>query len=98
MATLDLDQRSDPLLVTHACRLLEEAEQAILYVIGEEEAGIGTLSPLLEQVIRQRQKCLALLQGQHLPLHRLLSGRPDLGFFSSEKEEDLREKVQVIWG
>lgn len=86
------------MLVTQAYRLLEEAEQAVVYVIGEEEAGIGTLTPLLEQVIRQRQKCLVLLQGQHPRLHRMLSGRPGLDYFTSEKEEYLREKVQRIWG
>jgi hypothetical protein len=96
--TLDLDHRSDPLLVTQASRLLEEAEQAVLYFVADEAAGFGTLTPLLEQLIRQRQKCLALLQGQHPPLHRLLSARPDLAFLSSEKEAELREKVQQIWG
>ncbi len=59
---------------------------------------VGTLTPLLEQLIRQRQKCLALLQGQHPPLHRLLNSRPDLAFFAAEKEEELRAKVESIWG
>jgi hypothetical protein len=96
--TLDLDDRSDALLVRYACRVLEEANQVIIYFQSEKEAGFGTLAPLLEQVIRQRQKCLVLLQGQHPRLHRMLQARPELPFFSSEEEADLREKMQGIWG
>jgi nucleoside-triphosphatase THEP1 len=96
VTVLDLDQRSEPVLVTYACRLLEEAEQAVIYFIGEKEAGFATLTPLLEQIIRQRHKCLVLLQGQHPRLHRMLSARSDLRYFFSEEEEELRERVREL--
>jgi hypothetical protein len=95
--TLDLDQQSDAVLVQYACRLLEEAEQAVVYVHSESETGFGSLSPLVEQLIRYRQKCLLLLQGQHPRLHRMLSSRPDTLFFSGEKEEELLERVREFW-
>jgi hypothetical protein len=95
--TLDLDHQSNAMLVTYACRLLEEVEQAVVYVSSEAETGFGSLAPLLEQLIRHRQKCLVLLQGQYPRLHRMLSSRPDALFFSAEKEDELRERVKDFW-
>lgn len=98
VSTFDLDAASSPLLIDYACRLLDEAAQAVVFFKSEKENALGGTARILEQVIRQRLKCLVLLHGSHPRLRRMLSARTDLRFYAAEEEEELWEKAVAFLG
>lgn len=96
VSTFDLDAASSPLLIDYACRLLDEAAQAVVFFKSEKENALGGAARIMEQVIRQRPRCLVLLHGTHPRLRRMLSARTDLRFYAAEEEEELWEKASAF--
>lgn len=79
VVALDIDAASDQMLVTQACRLVQEAEQAVVYFkVAEPNASLGAAFRLVEEVIRKNEPALILIEGTHLRLAGIIKSRPYL--------------------
>jgi hypothetical protein len=77
--TLDVDAASDEMLVTQACRLVQEAKQAVIYFkVIEPQANLGAGFRVVEEIIRTNKPILILIEGNHARLASILKVRPHL--------------------
>lgn len=94
VVTLDVDARSDDLLLHYALQLLREADKAVVLVKADESIpGFGNVMPLVEELLLPQDGRLILLLGRHPRLERMLQARPDI-LFKTMKEEDVLQEIQ----
>ncbi len=63
--TYDLDNHSETLVVDYALRLIEEAEQVLCILEVKSQASISSLFKIFEKIIRKREKCQLIFNGEH---------------------------------
>jgi len=92
VTVLDVDARSDELLLHHALRLLREADRAVVCIQAEEaDAGLGNIVPVLEELLQEQEQRLVLLLGRHPRLVRIFQSRPHVHFKEVRQEEVVPE-------
>ena len=76
---LDIDSFSDEMLVTQACRLVQDAAlYAVYFKVAEPNTPLGAAFKLLEEIIREDKSALILLEGTHSRLTAIVQARPYL--------------------
>ena len=92
--TLDIDSASDEMLVSQACRLVQEAEQpAIYFKVAVPNANFGAAFRLIEELIRENKPALVLTEGTHIRLANIINVRPHLQFVSLANPELILEQL-----
>ena len=92
VSILDLDTKSDELLLHYALRLLRESESAVVCIRADESTtNFGSLMPLLEELVEEGKQRLVLLQGQHPRLQRIFAARPHVVFKAMEEAQVVEE-------
>ena len=94
ITTLDLDSRSDKMLIDYACRLVTESERCVVFVEAQPQAHFGNATRFLELLLQQGNNCLVLLHGKNERLQQIYAARPMLLFFQAEEEAPLRVKLK----
>lgn len=73
--TFDLDTGSDPSMLEHAIKLLQESDKAVVY-----STASGNISPrlftLFEEVLRNNQKYKLFLEGENPWIEKMFSALP----------------------
>jgi len=94
--TLDLDTFSEELLVSQACRLLQEATSFIVYFRTENtEVPFRAAQKVVEELIWKDKPGTVLLEGGHRRLQLMLPVRPHISFQVSESVEELKSFLRV---
>ncbi|PIQ22766.1 MAG: hypothetical protein COW65_01225 [Cytophagales bacterium CG18_big_fil_WC_8_21_14_2_50_42_9] len=89
--TLDMDTFSEELLVSQACRLLQEATSFIVYFKTEaKEAPFRAAQKVVEELIWKDKPGTVLLEGQHRRLQLMLPARSHISFQAGESAEALK--------
>ena len=89
--TLDLDTFSEEMLVTQACRLIQEAARFVVYFKSEnEEVPLRAVQKIVEELIWKEKPGTVLLEGKHRWVQVMLPARPHLTFQTADSVEDLK--------
>ena len=87
LTCLDLDSFSEEYLMMQAGRLLEQADQCVVYFASPApETPLGATLSLAEGLLRRPAASLVVVQGQHTRLERLFAQRRPLTFLSNPSE------------
>jgi hypothetical protein len=71
--TFDLDNHSDSTLFSYASKLIENEDKIIIYIDVKNEAGAGKLLGLVENIIKNKDKCLVIMKGNSRLLQKMFS-------------------------
>lgn len=74
---IDVDSYSEPLLWDYLLKLMESAEQVLLFIEDKEDTELGKLTFFLRKAFRFREKTLVYSQGLHEVVHQLLIPWPN---------------------
>ncbi|MBB6609915.1 hypothetical protein H7F15_02595 [Pontibacter sp. Tf4] len=98
VALLDLDSRSEQLVLHYAKQLLHEATQTIVCIDSTTpDAGFGNVFPLLEQVLESENNQLILFRNSHHRLQRMVQARPELKAIVVQDNAALLQAVEQFY-
>ncbi|NEM96647.1 hypothetical protein [Pontibacter burrus] len=94
VAVLDLDSRSDQLVLHYARQLLKEASQTIVCIDSTTpDAGFGSIFSLLEPMLESEKKQLILFRNSHHRLQRMVQARQELQLKMMQDDVELLQVV-----
>jgi len=95
VAVLDVDNRSDQLVLHYAKQLLQTADQLIVCIdSATPDAGFGSLFSLLELLLENPKDQLILFRNEHTRLQRMVQARAELKAVSVNSDDELLEQVK----
>ncbi|AMM51248.1 hypothetical protein TH61_08775 [Rufibacter sp. DG15C] len=89
VVTFDLDAASDPMLQSHAQRLLQESRFCLLFLKTGQKRTLGSEMKLLDVLFRKQTGAAVANWGQHPALQTVLQARPSIEFAQGATPEDL---------
>src|SRR4051794_6960065 len=73
ITTFDMDNHSDSQLFQFAASLIEKEERVAIFIEVKYEAGSGKFLSLAETIIKNKEKCLVLMNGDSKILQKMFS-------------------------
>jgi hypothetical protein len=73
LATFDLDNFSDQYMFKYAIELIEREEKAVIIIDVKEKAQAGKMLGLIEKIIKHKDKCMVMMNGENAMLEKILS-------------------------
>ena len=97
VAVLDIDSKSDQLVLHYAKQMLQIADQLIVCIDGAtSDAGFGSIFSLVELLLENPKEQLILFRNEHTRLQRMVQARPELKSVLVNSEDELLEQVKVF--
>ena len=94
VAVLDVDSKSDQLVLHYAKQLLQDSEQVIVCIdSAAADSGFGSVFPLLKLVLEGQKDQLIVFRSEHTSLQRIVQARPEL---QMQAVQDDVELIQVM--
>lgn len=98
VALLDLDSRSDQLVLHYARQLLKEASQTIVCINSTTpDSDFGSVFSLLELILESEKKQLILFRKNHNRLQRMVQARPELNAIVAQNDAELLQAVEQFY-
>jgi hypothetical protein len=73
LISFDLDNFSDQYMFKYAIELIEKEEKIVVVVDIKGQAQAGKLMGLVEKIIKYKNKCLVLMNGENVMLEKMFS-------------------------
>jgi hypothetical protein len=73
LVTFDLDNFSDQYMFKYAMELIEKEEKIVIIIDVKEKAQAGKILGLIEKIIKHKDKCLVMMNGENAVLEKMLS-------------------------
>jgi hypothetical protein len=73
LATFDLDNFSDQYMFKYAMELIEKEEKLVIIIEAKEKAQAGKMLGLIEKIIKHKDKCRVMMNGENAMLEKMLS-------------------------
>jgi hypothetical protein len=98
VVTLDIDSASDEMLVSQACRLVQEAAQvAVYFQVVEPNAELGGAFRVVTEIIQENKAALILLEGTHTRIASIVNARPNLVLVPVSDSSLIPNRVAVFF-
>lgn len=99
ITVLDVDNSSDDLLISYACRLIVEEDRVIIYFIAKNpDAPVGAALRIIEAIISTEKATIQVLsEGQHNRLAAILTSRPHIPFLTAEAINQLKIEINTFY-
>jgi len=98
VAVLDVDPKSDQLVLHYAKQMLQTADQLIVCIdSATPDAGFGSIFPLVELLLENPKEQLILFRNEHTRLQRMVQARPELRAVLVNSEDELLEQVKHVF-
>ena len=99
VTVLDVDNTSDELLISYACRLISEENKVVIYFISESpDAPLGAALRIVETLISSENANIrVLVAGEHQRLKNIFSARLHISFLTSEDIFQLQTAITTFY-
>src|SRR5436190_23416675 len=71
LTVFDFDNHSDPSLFAYAKQVIEKEEKIILVIDSERSIPAPYILPIMEKIVKHKEKCFLLLKGEHESIERM---------------------------
>jgi hypothetical protein len=93
---LDLDNFSDPLLISYAIEMIRRSDKIVIVIEAVSEITAGKLFPLFENIIKEKNKCLTLLKGKNPIAAKMLQTMGSHYVYTEEESLMVKSAVDFL--